>query len=113
MIGPIEPPLCAVCGVRVLYVELVFSPAANRGLGGHAVVAHCHGEREVVDISEHDLASMVPGSVRAGVAFQRREPPEVDLRDAMFRLLETSPPRGDEHAYAAHAVRRYEPPEGS
>lgn len=137
MLDPSDLPLCAVCGVRVASLEVVFSPAANRGLGGHSLVAHCHGERDVVDISEHDLASMLPGTVRAGVAFQRggfvgravsdRDADgfvELDLRDTAFRMLREPPPRGpamlrlagdelDAWSYAAHGVRRYEPPEGS
>lgn len=66
-----ELPICAVCRTRVARIERVFSPAANRGFGGHSLIAHCHGQVEVVDISDADLLAMVPNTVRVGVAFQR------------------------------------------
>lgn len=81
MLDPGDLPMCAVCGVRVARVEVVFSPAADLGLGAHSVVAHCHGQTEVVDLTGADLLAMVPGSIRAGVAFAR----ELDTRDTAFR----------------------------
>jgi hypothetical protein len=75
-------PFCAVCRTRVASVECVLDPAANRGLGAHTLIAHCHGECDVVDISDADLLAMVPNSLRAGVAFTRAV--ELDLRDAAF-----------------------------
>jgi hypothetical protein len=93
----LDLPLCAVCRTRVARVERVFDPNANRGLGAHTLIAHCHGERDVVDISDEDLLAMVPDSMRAGVAFTRGgfigrathdaaagARVEVDLRDAAF-----------------------------
>jgi hypothetical protein len=78
-----ELPICAVCRTRVARLERVFSPAANRGLGGHSLIAHCHGQVEVVDISDADLLAMVPSSMHLGVAFQR-DAAELDLRDRAF-----------------------------
>lgn len=91
-------PFCAVCRTRVASVERVFDPAANRGLGAHTLIARCHGECDVVDISDADLLAMVPNTLRAGVAFTRGgcigrathdaaagELVELDLRDSAFR----------------------------
>jgi hypothetical protein len=83
-------PFCAVCRTRVASVERVFDPAANRGLGAHTLIARCHGDCDVVDISDADLLAMVPNSLRAGVAFQRGRcielaRHELDLRDSAFR----------------------------
>lgn len=77
-----ELPICAVCRTRVARLERVFSLAANRGLGGHSLIAHCHGQVEVVDISDADLLAMVPSSLRVGVAFQASG---IDDRDRAFR----------------------------
>lgn len=75
-------PFCAVCRTRVASVERVFDPAANRGLGAHTLIARCHGDCDVVDISDEDLLAMVPHSMRLGVAFSRRA---LDARDVAFR----------------------------
>jgi len=95
-----ELPICAVCRTRVARLERVFSPAANRGFGGHSLIAHCHGQVEVVDISDADLLAMVPSSMRLGVAFAGSGV-EVDLRDRAFsapRPYESS----ERFRYGAH-----------
>ena len=88
----LDLPLCAVCRTRVERVEQAFNPNANRGLGAYTLTAYCHGQRDVVDVSDEDLAGMVQGSLRTGIAFGVRvvdasspiEHVELDMRDAAF-----------------------------
>jgi hypothetical protein len=53
----VEPPVCAVCGKPVF--GFAFDNALLLHPGGVRFFAFCHGETEVVHITEEDLQAMV------------------------------------------------------
>lgn len=69
MFDPGPPPFCDVCQRPVEKLER----DEDRFLERVRFTARCHGDSEVVDVSERELVEMADG-IKFGVAFKKASP---------------------------------------